>query len=78
MLLSSKTWQERGLKNIQKTRIRKVRKCVKKVVKKSVPKSAVFFIFLDLGPKAPQGASKDPPDHPPRSNFVENCTKMVS
>ena len=77
MFFSPKAWQERGLKNIQKTSTRKVRKNVKKVVQKDVPKSDLFVIFLDLGPKAPQGAPKDPYKHRPRSNLIENGTKMV-
>ena len=39
VFFSPKTWQERGLKNIQKTITRKVKKNDKKVVKKDVPKS---------------------------------------
>ena len=77
MIFSPKTWFERGVKNTQKTITRKVRKHVKKVVKKDVPKSDLFVIFLDLGPKAPQGGPKDPYKHRPRSNLIENGTKMV-
>ena len=65
------------MKNIQKTITRKVRKNDKKVVKNDVPQSGFFWFFWGLEPKAPQGAPKEPPEHPPRSNVVENCTKMV-
>ena len=77
MLLSSKTWQERRLKNIQKTTTRKVTKYDKNVIKKDVPKSVFFLIFWGLGPKAPQDGPKDSPEHHPKSNFVEKCIKMV-
>ena len=61
VLLSSKTWQERGLKNIQKTITRKVRKCVKKVVKKSVPKSCFFWYFWIWGRRRPRVLPRTPP-----------------
>ena len=77
MFFSPKALQERGLKNIQKTSTRKVRTNVKKVVQKDVSKSDRFALFLDLGPKAPQGAPKDPYKHRPRSNLIENGTRMV-
>ena len=50
---------------------------MKKVVKKDAPKSGFFLIFLDLGPKALQGSPKDPHKPRPRSNLIENGTKMV-
>jgi hypothetical protein len=78
VFFSPKTWQETGLKNIHKTITRKVRKNDKNVVKKDVPKSGFFWFFWDLGPKAPQGAPKEFPEHPSGPNFVENCTKVVS
>ena len=31
-------------------------------------------VFWGLGPKALQGGPKDPPEHPTRSNLIENCT----
>ena len=77
MLFPSKTWLERGVKNTQKTITRKVRKNDQKVVKKDVPKSDFVWLFWGLGPKAPQGGPKDPYKHRPRSNLIENCTKIV-
>ena len=75
MLLSFKTWQERGLKNIQNTLSKKM---CQTSGQKGRSKTWFFLIFWGLGPKAPQGGPKDPPDHPPKANFVNNFVKMVS
>ena len=66
---SSKTWQERGLKNIQKTSTRKVRKNVKKVVQKDVPKSDVFLVFLGSGAKGAPGWSQGSLQAPSKVKF---------
>ena len=61
MFFSPKAWQERGLKNIQKTSTRKVRKNVKKVVKNDAPKSDIFWFFGVWGPRRPRVVPEIPP-----------------
>ena len=60
-----------------KSKHQKSKKKCEKGGPKGRPKKCFFLIFLDLGPKAPQGAPKDPYKHRPRSNLIENGTKMV-
>ena len=78
VFFSPKTWQETGLKNIQKTITRKVRKNVKKVVEKDVPKSDGFLFFCGLGQKAPQGGPKDPPGTLQGQMLSEIISKTIS
>ena len=73
--LAQKTGRREVYKTRQKTSIRKVRQYVKNVPNKGTPKSALFVVFWGLGPKAFQGGPKDPPEHPTRSNLLENLPK---
>jgi len=77
VFLSPKTWQERGLKNIQKTITWKVRKMWKRLPKRTSRKVIFLLFFWGLGPKAILGGPKDPYKHAPMSNLIENGTKMV-
>ena len=75
MPLAQKTGRREAYKTRQKTSIRKVRKYVKNVPKKGSPRNCLFVVFRGLGPKAFQGGPKDHPEHPTRSNLLENLPK---
>ena len=77
MPLEGKMLQDKGLENMQKIVTNKVPTYVKNLLKNEVPKKGFFVVLGGLGPKVPQRGPKDPPGHPPRSNFVQNCKKNV-
>ena len=54
----------------------KVPNYVENGIKNELRRSDLFDPFEGLVPEAPQGGPKDPPEHPPASNLVQNGPKQ--